>query len=211
MSPDLTLYVDSRMTSPYALAVFVALRHKQLPFALRNIDLAQAEQKTAEFAALSGTQRVPTLVHGDFALSESSAICEYLDEVFPAQPVLPADVRERARVRQVQAWIRSDLMPIRLERSTETLFAGAPCPGPLSEPAQAAARKLIAMAGQLLPQGQDFVAGTSWSIADVDLGIMLNRLVRNGDTVPARLQTYAEKQWAHPAIQEWAHHAARRL
>jgi glutathione S-transferase len=43
-----------------------------------------------------------------------------------------------------------------------------------------------------------------WSIADVDLALMLNRLVLNGDPVPARLADYARRQWELPAVREWA-------
>ena len=75
------------------------------------------------YADRSLTARVPMLRHGDFYLSESSAIVEYLEDAFPGTPrLLPADVRQRARARQLMAWVRSDLMPIREERSTHTLF-----------------------------------------------------------------------------------------
>jgi glutathione S-transferase len=79
----LRLYVDSMFTSPYAMSVFVTLREKGLAFETVSLDLEAAHNQTAEFARLSMTQRVPTLVEGDFALSESSAICEYLDQAYP--------------------------------------------------------------------------------------------------------------------------------
>ncbi|WP_414690932.1 glutathione S-transferase N-terminal domain-containing protein, partial [Novosphingobium sp.] len=49
------------------------------------------------------TQRVPTLVHGGFALSESTAITGYLDETFPETPIYSRDRNHRARARQLQA------------------------------------------------------------------------------------------------------------
>ncbi|MFP3374167.1 glutathione S-transferase N-terminal domain-containing protein, partial [Pseudomonas sp. SIMBA_068] len=79
----------------------------------RTLDLAAAQQQAKDYTELSVTQRVPTLLDGDFALSESSAITEYLEQVYPGTPVYPADPRQRARARQVQAWLRSDLLPIR--------------------------------------------------------------------------------------------------
>jgi glutathione S-transferase len=42
-----------------------------------------------------------------------------------------------------------------------------------------------------------------WSIADLDLALMLNRLVMNRDPVPDRLACYARDQWARPAVQRW--------
>ena len=121
----LQLYADSRLTSPYVMSVFVALMEKGLPFELRTVDLAQQGQRAPEYVGVSATQRVPTLLHGDFALSESSAITEYLEDVFPEQPIYPKDARQRATARLVQAWLRSDFMPIRAERDTEVVFYGA--------------------------------------------------------------------------------------
>jgi len=201
MTAALTLFVDAQYASPYAMSAFVALSVKQLDFTLRTLDLSAAAHHAPEFAGLSRTRRVPTLVHGDFALSESSAIAEYVDEVFPGAPLYPADPRLKARARQVQAWLRSDLMPIRMERSTEVVFYGAPAPA-LSAVAEAAASKLFAAADSLLPAGRQHLCG-DWSIADVDLALMLNRLVLNGDAAPPRLAEYARRQWAHPAVQRW--------
>ena len=86
----------------------------------------RAETRAPEYARRSLTARVPMLRHGDFYLSESSAIAEYLEEAFPGAPrLLPANVHQRARARQVMAWVRSDPMPIREERSSETIFYAA--------------------------------------------------------------------------------------
>ncbi|NTX26527.1 glutathione transferase [Burkholderia pyrrocinia] len=191
---NLRLYADAQYTSPYAMSVFVALEEKSLPYELVTVDLGNRAHFAPDYAATSLTQRVPTLVHDDFALSESSAITEYLDETFPGTRLYPADPRQRARARQVQAWLRSDLMPIRTERSTEVLFYG-PTSEPLSSLAQAAAQKLLA-------PGAANLFG-EWSIADVDLAVMLNRLVLNDDPVPQRLADYARAQWERASVQRW--------
>ncbi|MBW8760416.1 MAG: glutathione transferase [Burkholderiales bacterium] len=201
MNAPLTLFVDAQYASPYAMSAYVALSVKQLAFDVRTVDLSAAAHQAPAFAGLSLTRRVPTLLDGDFALSESSAIAEYVDEVFPGASLYPADPRRKARARQVQAWLRSDLMPIRMERSTEVVFYGAPAPA-LSPVAEAVAGKLFAAAEALLPAGEQHLCG-DWSIADVDLALMLNRLVLNGDAVPPRLADYARRQWQHPAVQRW--------
>lgn len=197
----LRLYVDHMFTSPYALSVFVTLREKGLAFDTLTLDLDAAQQLAADFAQLSLTRRVPTLVDGDFALSESSAITEYLEEVHPQTPVYPADTRQRARARQVQAWLRSDLLPIRQERSTLVVFYGQKMP-PLSPVAEAAAAKLISAAQTLLAGNAAYLFG-EWSIVDVDLAVMLNRLILNGDRVPAEMVDYAQRQWQRPSVQAW--------
>ncbi|KRP48176.1 Glutathione S-transferase [Pseudomonas libanensis] len=197
----LRLYVDSLFTSPYAMSVYVALREKGLAFETVTLDLDAGQHQTADFTLRSLTQRVPTLEEGDFALSESSAITEYLEQAYPGPSVYPTDLQQRARARQVQAWLRSDLLPIRQERSTLVVFCGQKMP-PLSPVAQAAAGKLITAAQALLAGNPKHLFG-EWSIADVDLAVMLNRLVLNGDAVPTELVVYAQRQWQRPSVQEW--------
>lgn len=201
MKDDLVLYADAQFASPYAMSVFVALTEKGLPFDVVTLDLAAGAQREAGFAGASLTQRVPTLLHDGFALSESSAITEYLDEVFSGVPLYPADPHSKARARQVQAWLRSDLVPLRQERSTEVIFYGTRA-GPLSAAAQAAAHKLCSAAQALLADGADHLFG-EWCIADVDLALMLNRLVLHGDPVPAPLAAYAQRQWQRPSVRPW--------
>lgn len=128
--PALTLYVDSNFISPYAMACFIALVEKKVPFDLKPIDIDSGLHLQPPYSDLAPTGRVPMLVHGDggpndLVLNESSAIIEYLEETFPAPhhaPVLPSDVATRAKARQVMAWIRSDLLDLRAERSTVGVF-----------------------------------------------------------------------------------------
>lgn len=197
----LRLYVDAQFTSPYAMSVFVALREKGLDFELIGLDLDARENRTPDYANLSLTQRVPTLEDGDFALSESSAITEYLEERFPQTPIYPQDLQQRARARQVQAWLRSDLMAVRQERSTLVVFYGQKA-GPLTPMGAAAVAKLVSAAQALLADGREYLLG-QWSIADVDLALMLNRLILNGDEIPAALVQYAQRQWQRPSVQAW--------
>ena len=196
------LYVDSNYASPYAMSVFVALHEKKLPFEITTIDLSSGAASTPAYARMSITHRVPTLVDGDFSLSESSAITEYLHEAYSGQGLYPADVKYRARARQVQAWLRSDFMPIRLERTTVVLFYD-PSTTPLTVEAQSAAQKLFTGATELLSHGGPYLCGNEWCIADIDLAVMLNRLVLNGDSVPENLAAYASRQWQRRAVQLW--------
>ena len=198
----LLLHVDAQFASPYAMSAFVSLHEKGLPFDMKTVDLSANANHLAEYVATSLTRRVPTLVHDGFSLSESSAISEYLDEVFPGVPLYPAHPRERARARQIQAWLRSDLVPIRQERSTEVVFFGSK-QSQLSPEARVAAEKLFSVAEALLSGDQECLFG-QWCIADVDLALMLNRLVLNGDPVPEKLVAYAGRQWQRPSVQLWA-------
>jgi glutathione S-transferase len=72
----------------------------------------------------------------------------------------------------------------------------------LSAAAEQAAQKLFKAAEALLVPNREHLFET-WCIADVDLALMLNRLVLNGDAVPAQLADYAKRQWERAAVQAW--------
>lgn len=195
------LFIDSNYLSPYTMSAFVVLREKAIPFERVLIDLPSKAHLSDAYARVSSTLRVPSIIDDGFSLSESSAICEYLNDKFPAVPVYPADIQRRAKAREVQAWLRSDLMAIRQERPTEVIFLKQQAQ-PLSAAGVDAANKLFSAAEKLIPVGQQSLFG-KWCIADTDLALMLNRLVAAGDSVPPRLLQYAQVQWQRPSVQEW--------
>jgi glutathione S-transferase len=202
--PQYTLYVDRQFISPYAMSAFVALTEKKLSFALQTVDLALRQNHAIAYARLSLTQRVPTLIEGDFRLSESSAIAEYLEQQFPAPAhpgLYPVSPQQRAKAREIQAWLRSDLAAIRQERPTEVVFFSEQHL-PLSDQALHARSKLLHACETLLRPGAEFLFD-AWSIADTDLAVMLKRLINNGDDIPPVLASYAERQWQRPAVQQW--------
>lgn len=208
---SLTLYGSEMWNSPYVMSCFVGLREKGLPFDMREVSLDRGVQHEAAYVDLSLTSRVPALVDGDFTLSESSAIIEYLEDKFPAPGhprLLPADRRERARARQVMAWLRSDLGALRDERSSEYVFFEPDKLAtllPLSPAGKRAADKVVGVAERLLPEdgGGMFAA---WCIADTDLAMMLWRLWRTGHRLPAKVEAFAETQWERPSVREFATH-----
>lgn len=195
------LYTDSQFLSPYAFTVFVGLHEKEIPFEIATINLAQQGQFEKSYVEKSLTAKVPVLEHDDFALSESSAILEYLEELYPATPIYPTDIQARARARQIQAWLRSDLVALRTERPTDVIFI-QPTSAALSEEGQKAAEKLFFVTEKLLAPPGEFLFD-SWSIVDAELALMLQRLIQNGDAVPDRLKNYALQQWQRPSVQKW--------
>jgi glutathione S-transferase len=199
---DLTLWVDGFFISPYAFSSFVALEEKGLPYELQEVAMHRAETRAPDYARRSLTARVPMLRHQDFFLSESSAIAEYLDDSFPGTPRLfPEDARQRARARQVMAWVRSDLMPIREERSTNSIFY-EPATEPLSRAAERAAAKLLTAADALLAPGATSLFG-AFSIADADLALMLQRLGKNGHPVGDKVQRFVDATWSRQSVRKW--------
>jgi glutathione S-transferase len=208
MSESLVLYGNRPLTSPYVFSAFVALEEKKLPFTFTLLDLAAGEQNSPAFVARSLTNRVPTLQHGDFWLAESSAITEYLDEVFPPPQyagLYPRDPQGRARVRLVQALIRSDFQALREDRPTSTIF-GQPSTRPLSAAGASSAERLIRIATSLLQPHKTTITG-SFTIGDADLALVLQRLVVNGDPLPTPLRDYAHSIWQRPSVKAWLTHA----
>lgn len=75
--------------------------------------LRKGEQRAPEYLALNPQGLLPTLVtDNDAALTQSLAICEYLDEVHPEPALLPADPIERAKVRAVALAVACDIHPV---------------------------------------------------------------------------------------------------
>ncbi len=79
--------------------VFIALHEKGLAYDMRAVNLFANEQFDPAYLKLNPKGVVPTLVHDGRAVVESSLICEYLDETFPQNPLMPATPYLRARMR----------------------------------------------------------------------------------------------------------------
>ena len=77
----------------------ICLFEKGLDFESRLVDLAGKEQLSPEYLKLNPNGVVPTLVHDGEPVTDSSVICEYLDETFPAPALMPPTPYLRARMR----------------------------------------------------------------------------------------------------------------
>jgi glutathione S-transferase len=89
--------------SPYAWRAWLGLEHKALPYELHVMSFSAGDLKTDAFRAINPRGLVPALVDGGFAVYESAAIVEYLEDAYPAAgaPLLPRDVRGRATARRM--------------------------------------------------------------------------------------------------------------
>ena len=203
----LTLYVDDHWTSPYAFSSFVALREKKLDFEVEEVSLPKREQHLPAYRESSLTGRIPSLRHDDYWLSESSAIDEYVAEVFPFPKhprIFPEDLKERGRARQLMAWVRSDLMPIREQRGTASVFYDRPVQ-PLNKEGEDSVARLLRVADTVISETRTTLFA-QWCIADADFALMLNRVVKHGHKVPAKIARYVEANWQRPSVREWVDH-----
>lgn len=96
---SLTFYFGSG--SPFAWKVWLALEHKGIPFEAKRLSFDNDDTKSPAFLAVNPRGRVPAIVDDGFALWESSAIIEYLEERYPEKPLLPKSVQVRAVVRRI--------------------------------------------------------------------------------------------------------------
>jgi glutathione S-transferase len=87
--------------SPFAWKVWLTLEHKGILYAPKRLSFDDDETRKPEFLAINPRGRVPTIVDDGFALYESNAICEYLEEQYPQKPLLPKDAKGRALVRRL--------------------------------------------------------------------------------------------------------------
>ncbi len=107
---SVTLYTYFRSSA--AFRVRIALELKGLKHQDVYVHLRKNEQMSQAFRQVNPQGFVPSLVHDGQAISQSLAIIEYLDEVFPDPPLLPNDPLSRARVRQIAYAIACDIHPI---------------------------------------------------------------------------------------------------
>jgi len=114
------LYSYFRSSAAYRARI--ALNLKGLPYDMESIHLTRGggRQHSPEYRAINPQQRVPALrLDNGEVLIQSLAIIEYLDEIHPEPPLLPADPIARAHVRAVAQAIACDIHPL---NNTSPLF-----------------------------------------------------------------------------------------
>jgi glutathione S-transferase len=79
--------------------VRITMRAKGLDWESVKVDLFKAEQYDPKYLKLNPRGMVPTLVHDDKSIIESTLICEYLDDTFPQPRLIPIDPWLRTRMR----------------------------------------------------------------------------------------------------------------
>ena len=107
------LYTYFRSSAAYR--VRIALNLKGLPYEMVAIHLTKegGQQHQPDFHAINPQDRVPALkLSSGEVLTQSLAIVEYLDEIEPEPPFLPADALARAKVRAVAQMVACDIHPL---------------------------------------------------------------------------------------------------
>ncbi|HEX4517105.1 MAG TPA: glutathione S-transferase family protein [Polyangiaceae bacterium] len=140
------------------------------------VDFAKGEQKTPEYLALNPNGAVPTLVDGDFVLTESRAIMQYLASKKPESGLMPRDEKARADVTRWQFWDAIHFSPhvgtFAFQRVLKAKFGlGAPDQAKIDE-ALVGFRRYAAVLEARLEKNQH-VAGDALTVADLTIASSL--------------------------------------
>nr|WP_317199429.1 glutathione S-transferase family protein [uncultured Psychrobacter sp.] len=149
--------------SNYYNLVKHALLYKDIPFQ-ENLVYPSSD----ELLAVSPVGKVPAITMPDgFNLSESSVICDFIEESYPDTPLYPADAKERATIRQIMK-IAELYFELPSRRLIPFTFSGTPVPKPIAmEVRQVLERGIIAL--NHLCQFSPWVAGEHFTMADIYL------------------------------------------
>jgi glutathione S-transferase len=142
----------------------------------KKLDFAKGEHKNPEYLALNPNGAVPTLVDGDFVLTESRAIMQYLASKKPESGLLPRDEAARADVARWQFWDASHFSPhlaaIAFERLLKGMLGlGEPDTNKIQE-ALGNFRRFGAVLNKRL-EGKPYVVGAALTVADLTLASSL--------------------------------------
>ncbi|KAJ1287058.1 hypothetical protein BS78_03G401500 [Paspalum vaginatum] len=181
--------------SPFVHRAEVALRLKGVPYELVLEDLRSKSELLLRHNPVH--RKVPVLLHGGRAVSESLLIVEYVDEAFHGPPLLPADPYDRALAR---FWARF-LHDKCLEPLQPALFAAD---GEARAASMAAAREGLALVEERLKAtGKRFLGGDAIGLADIAAGGLLAHWLGVLEEVAGvRVLIMSDDEW--PALRRWA-------
>ncbi|WP_426028153.1 maleylacetoacetate isomerase [Brevundimonas sp. TWP2-3-4b2] len=157
--------------SSAAWRVRIALHLKGLTVENRYQHLRKGEQLSPGYLAVNPQGLLPSLILDDGAvLTQSLAICEYLDEQYPDPALLPSDPVTRARVRALAQVIACDIHPVQNLRVLKALQARGQTP----DNTNGWARDVIgggfdALETLVAGQGRPYAFGDTPTLADICL------------------------------------------
>jgi glutathione S-transferase len=198
----LELVIGSKRYSSWSLRPWLALKQAGLAFREIEIILRQPETK-AEILKHSPSGKVPLLKHGDLAIWDSLAICEYVAELAPSAYLWPNEPTARAVARAVSAEMHSGFTPLRRDCPMDVLLDAQDFV--ISEEAQIDIARINELWGDCRTRfGQDgpFLFG-HFTIADAMYAPVVTRFVTYHAPVSAIAKDYMKAVLALPAMAEW--------
>jgi glutathione S-transferase len=174
-----------------------------LPFEREDWGAGFQATQTPSFLAMNPNAMVPVIVDGEVVLWESNTICRYLAARYDAaHGLLPADPAGRARVEQWMDWQATELNNA-WRYAFMALVRGS---ANHTDPAQVERSRVewnrhMGILEQQIARTGAFVAGARFSLADIVLGLSLNRWLMTPIERPdyPALRAYAELLRRRPA------------
>jgi len=90
----------------------IALALKKIDYEMRTVNLLKKEQLEQEYLQINAMGQVPAFVIDGNVLTQSMAILEYLEEVYPEKPLIPRDPLQRHKVREICEIVGSGIQPL---------------------------------------------------------------------------------------------------
>jgi glutathione S-transferase len=189
--------------TPRTMRAHWMLHELDLAYESRPIGSRTGETQTPEYTRLNPGQKIPVLQDGDFVLSESAAIVNYLAQRYGASRnlALPASTRERARYDEWCYFVMMELdadtlYVIRRHEGLPEIYGEAPN---AVKAARDCFRQQAQAAAQRLASTGPFVLGERFSGADVLLTTCLANAVRRQIELPDALNEYVARCTAREA------------
>jgi maleylpyruvate isomerase len=181
--------------------VRIVLNLKGLRYDNRYHHLRRNAQNSPEYLALNPQGLLPTLEVDGAVLTQSLAICEFLEEAHPEHAILPADIFERARIRAFANIISCDIHPLQNLKILARLRALGLDEGAVNQWAATVIEEGLAACAKLIA-GHDtpFCYGESPSLADVCLVPQLVNARRFGVEIIPRLAEIERRCLELPAF-----------
>jgi glutathione S-transferase len=137
-----------------------------------------------DFLALNPNAMVPVVVDGDFVLWESNTICRYLCAQYGGEVLLPGAPRQRARVEQWMDWQATELNTAWRYAFMALVRRSAAHADALQVQASVDNwNRLLGILDRHL-ESSAFAAGDSFTLADIVLGLSVNRWLMTPMTRP---------------------------
>ena len=147
-----------------------------LPYELEPWGTGYRDTDTPEFRALNPNAMVPVIVDGDAVLWESNTICRYLAGKHGRDDLLPRDPLARARVEQWMDWQGGDLNNAwRYAFMSLVRYSPAHQDPQAVEASVAAWNRHMDILERQLEKAGDYATGAAFTLADIGLGLSVNR------------------------------------
>jgi glutathione S-transferase len=171
-----------------------------LDYTCQHVDLREGANLSAEHLARHPDGKLPALSDGDLVLFESAAICRYLAERYAEGRLLPSDAANRARLDQWLFFIIGELeQPLWTQAKHKfALPQERRVPAVLPTAAWEFQRALAAL--QRGFDGQGWLLGSDFTVADILLGHTLNWAQAFKQPLPAALEAYRQRCNERPAL-----------